>query len=624
MLQPQPHLRDYIQVALRRRWIILTFFTVLVVTVLIGSLKQTPIYQATAVLMIERRSPRVISVQEVAPMGTSDYYAYKDYYETQYKLIRSKTLLKRVADKLGLKSDIPHKEDDTVNRLAKVVKVEPVKNSQLVHIVAESPRPDMAAKIANTVAIEYIGQNLERNINASGDAAKWLAEKIGEQRNKLKVAESALQAYREKHDINVLPQITGGAAVEDVKAEYARLQAQLANYSHRYTDEHPRMIELRAQIGSLKNKVQGLQDASMGDNAMEYRVLEEDVQTIKRMYEALLTRYKEIDLSGELTVNNISIIDRAGVPTKPIRPNVKLNLILAVMVGLVGGAGLGFFVDYLDTTIKSPQDITNILGVNFLGAIPEMEEKDELRRDQVVRLDSRSVVSEAYRAIRTEILHLLSQAGDLKAILVTSSEPQAGKTMTLVNLGIALAQKGSQVVVVDTDLRKPQLHRIFSLDRHSGVSEYLSGETGLESITKDTGIENLKVVTSGNSSGNPAEILSSRKAEALIKGLKDRFDFVLFDSPPVMNVADGIILADKVDALVQVVRSGKTLVQIVLRTKERLINTKAKYLGAVLNALKVYHGDYYYRYYHYAYGDDKGRRAPKDSPAQEELIVQGT
>lgn len=210
MIQNQPHLQDYLQVILRRRGIIGTFFTVLIVTVLIGSLKQTPIYQATATLMIERRSPQVISVQEVTPMGPSDYYAYKDYYETQYKLIKSQTLLERVADSLGLKVDNPHKGADPVKKLLKIVEVNPVKNSQLVKIDAEDPDPKMAARLANTVAEEYITQNLERNINAANDAAQWLSKRIEEQRQKLRDSELALQKYREEHNISILPQITGG------------------------------------------------------------------------------------------------------------------------------------------------------------------------------------------------------------------------------------------------------------------------------------------------------------------------------------------------------------------------------------------------------------------------------
>lgn len=608
MYQNQPHLQDYIQVIMRRRWVIITFFTVLVATVLIGSLKQTPIYRATSTLMIERRSPRVISVKEVTSMGPGDYYAYKDYYETQYKLITSRVLMKKVAASLGFKAGNPHKGSNPTKRLLGSIKVKPVRNSQLVQISAEDPDAEMAVKIANTVANSFIEQNLERNVNATTDAAQWLAKRIEEQRQKLRDAEISLQKYRGEHDISVLPQIEGEDIAGDIKLEYARLQAKLANYSQRYTDMHPKMVELNAKIDSFKTKIQGLEGIKMGDKTVGYRALEREVRTNKRMYEILLTRLKEIDLSGTLNVNNISVVDRAEVPEKPVKPNLKLNMILAIIVGLVMGTGLGFFVDYLDTTIKSPQDAREILGSHFLGSIPEILGKDEIKKDKIVHLQPKSPVSEAYKDIRTEILYLIPKDGSSKAILITSAEPQAGKTITTVNLGIALSQKGSKVLLVDGDLRKPQIHRAFELDRRNGLSEYLKGNVILNSVIKNTKIENLKVVTSGKVPSDPAEIISSKRMEEFIREAKQKFDFVLFDSPPIASVTDAVILASMVGAIIQVVRSGRLLVPTALRTKEKLVNTKTKILGVVLNDLKTYHDDYYYYKYYRYYGEEGKRK----------------
>jgi capsular exopolysaccharide synthesis family protein len=547
-------------------------------------------------------------------MGPGDYHAYKDYYETQYKLIKSRTLLSKVADSLGLKAGNPHKGADPVKKLLKIVKVKPVKNSQLVEISAEDPVPEMAAKIVNTLADEYIRQNLERNINTANEAALWLSRRTEEQRQKLRDSELALQRYREEHNISILPQITGEDAIEDIKAEYARLQALLANYSQRYTDEHPEVIELKAQINSLRNKIQGLEDVDMGKETMEYRVLEREVQSNKRMYEILLTRLKEIDLSSSLNVNNISIIDRAEIPKKPAKPRVMLNIVLALIAGMVGGISLGFFVDYLDTTIKSPEDVKEILESRFLGAIPDIEQEDEIKRDKIMQIESKSPIAEAYRSLRTTVLNCIPHGQEIKAILITSAEPQAGKTMTATNLAIALAQKGSRVLLVDSDLRRPQLHKIFGLDRHQGLSEYLSQGLNIDSIIKDTEIVNLKVITSGKVPSNPAEIISSQKLDELIRELRTKFDFILFDSPPIISVTDAIILADKVDASIQVVRSGRALVPIVLRAKEQLAQTKARIIGVILNDLKIHHSNYYYyRYYRY-YGEDSGRRnISKDS-----------
>ena len=622
MIEKQANIQDYIQVIIRRRGVILTFFTVLFFTVLIGTLKQKPVYEAKATIQIEKSSPRVTSIQEVAPMGAmDDYRGYKDYYETQYKLLKSQTLMRRVADALGLNTDIPRKgkRADPVKRLLRSVKIMPIKSSQLVEVIAEDIDPKMAARIANTVTDEYIRHNLERNINTATEAADWLSKKIGEQRQKLSDTELALQKYREANNINVLPQakLEGELAIEEVKSEYAKLQALLASYAERYTEEHPKMVELKSQINSLRNKIQGLEDVDEGNKTIEYRALEREAQTNKRMYEILLSRLKEVDVTSTLNVNNISVADRAEVPQKPSKPSLALNMVLAVMVGLVMGIGLGFFIDYLDMTVKSPQDIREVMESRFLGGVPGIDESVEIEKDIIMHLKPTSPVAESYRHIRTEILSLLTKDANLKSIVITSAEPQAGKTMTSANIAIALAQNGHKVLFIDADLRKPQLHKIFNLEKHSGLSEYLTDGINMTSIIKDTEIENLKVITSGKIPRNPAEIIGCARMKEFIGDLRERFDLVIFDSPPVISVTDPIILGDMVDCLIQVVRSGKAFVPVVLRARERLENIKARNLGVILNDLNIYHGDYYYyRYYRYYYGEDANRRTQKDSPKE--------
>jgi capsular exopolysaccharide synthesis family protein len=623
MIEKQANIQDYTQVIIRRRGVILTFFTVLVFTVLIGTLKQKPIYEAKATIQIEKSSPRVTSIQEVAPMGAmDDYRGYKDYYETQYKLLQSQTLMRRVADALGLNKDIPRKgkRADPVKWLLKSVKIMPIKNSQLVEIIAEDIDPKMAAMIANTVTDEYIRHNLERNINTATGAADWLSKKIGEQRQKLSGAELALQKYREANNINVLPQaeLEGELAIEEVKSEYAKLQALLASYAERYTGEHPKMVELKSQINSLRNKIQGLEDVDENNKTMEYRALEREAQTNKRMYEILLSRLKEVDVTSTLNVNNISVVDRAEAPEKPSKPSLVLNMVLAVMVGLVMGIGLGFFIDYLDMTIKSPQDIREIMESRFLGGVPEIEEDVEIEKDRIMHLKPTSPVAESYRHIRTEILALLTKDANLKSIVITSAEPQAGKTMTSANIAIALAQNGHKVLFIDADLRKPQLHKIFNLEKQDGLGDYLTENTDpssvlMSQIIHDSGIENLKVITSGKKVNNPAELIGSRKMADFIAEAKNMFDFVIFDSSPVISVTDAVILSDMSDAAIQVVRSGRILAPAAIKVKEKLVNTKAKFLGVVLNDLKAEHSDYgYYHYYKYShyYGEDGQRRNP--------------
>jgi capsular exopolysaccharide synthesis family protein len=619
MIEKEANIQDYIQVIIRRRGVILTFFTVLVCTVLIGTLKQKPVYESKATIQIEKSSPRVTSIQEVAPMGVADdYRAYKDYYETQYKLLQSPTLMKRVADTLGLNNDIPSgksKRADPVKRLLRSVRIMPIKSSQLVDIIAEDTNSKMAARIANAVAQEFIKYNLDRNISTAAAAAEWLTKEIDQQRQKLTNAELALQKYREANNINVLPQVKigGEQAAEQVKSEYARLQAQLAGYAERYTEEHPKMVELRSQISSLRNKIQGMEDVDAGNKTMEYRTLEREADTNRRMHEILLSRLKEIDVTSTININNISVVDMAEAPEKPAKPNLMLNIVLAVMVGTVMGIGLGFFIDYLDMTIKSPQDIRQIMEARFLGGVAWIQEDTEIERDKIMHLKPASPIAESYRQIRTEILSFLPKDASSKAIVITSAEPQAGKTITSSNIAIALSQNGHKVLFIDADMRKPQLHKVFNLDRQDGLGEYLMGTMGLSQVLKDVGIENLKVVTSGKSINTPAELISSKNMDDFIAEAKSMFDFIIFDSAPVISVTDSVILSDKADAAIQVVRSGRIPAQAAIKVQEKLSSTRAKFLGVVLNDMKAEHSDYgyyhYYKYYRY-YGEEGQRRNP--------------
>ncbi len=418
-------------------------------------------------------------------------------------------------------------------------------------------------------------------------------------------SEIKLQEYREKHNIKILPHLTGESAIEEIKVEYARLQSQLANYEKRYTKKHPKMIELTAQLKSLRNKIQGLGDTGTGRKTMDYRLLERVVQSNKQMYETLLNRLKEIDLTSNLNVNNVMIIDRAEIPEKPVRPRVLLNVIMAVVAGLFGGILLGFFIEYMDTTIKSPEDVVEVLESHFLEAIPDIEHKEEVDRYKIMHVLPNSHISESYRSLRTSILNAIPRGKNVKTLLVTSSEPEAGKTITTANLSIALAQEGSKVLLIDCDLRKPKQHKIYNLDRYQGLSEYLTKKIDADRIIQDTGIKNLSIITSGKTSTNAGEIIGSKELDELLNMLRYNFDYIIIDTPPISSVTDSIVLANKVDAAILVIRAGKTHASVVKRAKEQLSQSKAMILGVVLNGLKTQHSNYYYYGYGKYYMDEK-------------------
>lgn len=622
VLQSTPHLEDYFNILCRRRWIIITFLTVLVTTVLIGSIKQTPIYQATATILVEMYSPKVILFKEVSPMGAENLYEFKNYYETQYILLKSRSLMENVLRSLELPFN-SNTDQDPVENLLKIVKINPVKNSKIIKVHAEHPDPVMAAKISNAVVNEFIKFNLGRNLHASTEAATWLAKKIEVQKKKLRNSEQVLQKYRNEHNIKILPLTTGEYATEEIRAEYAKYQTLLDMYSKRYTAKHPKMKELKEQIKSLKNKIYGLGDVGIEDKTMGYRALEREVRANKQMTELLLSRMKEIDLYSTLNFNNITLVDPAVLPRNPIRPNIKLNITLAVFIGLVLGIALAFFIEYLDRTIKSSRDVKYILKSHFIGGVPNIREKNPIYQYKIAHLDPRSHVAEAYRLIRTEILHLVPQQWrQLTAILITSGVPISGKTITATNLAISFAQKGNRVLLVDGDMRVPQLHNIFNVEQPCGLSEYLTGEATVNQIIKNIDIQNISIVTSGKIHNYPAEIISRPKIETLIKCLKGRFDYVIFDSPPILGLTDGIMYAEMVDAIIHVVRSGKTSISIALRAKDQLSFFQNKVLGIILNDISLLQEDYYYyrRYGYYNKIENKKLIPPTNIEKKEILI----
>jgi len=631
----------YFELVWRRLWLILAVFVLVVVGALLVSLKMTPIYEAATTLRIEQRSPKIMtSINEVTPMGMGDYASYRDYYETQYKLIMSKSLIVRVlqlpvlknygtqfheqpAWKKALKELLGINrrnsltpQDRAAAKLMKALRVKPVINSQLVKIYAQDPDPETAVLLANSMAEEYVKQNLERSVNAADAASRWLTNAVEEQRAKLQKAQKALETYERDHNMNLLTQTSGASSVEEIKSELTKRQAEYDSLSERYTDEHPKMIELKSQINSLRNKIEGLKEVDTGNKSMEYRVLEEEVQANRRMHEALLARYKEIDLSGSLNMNNITVVDRAELPNKPVKPNVRKNMILAILAGLFLGYGLAYIVDFLDRTVRSTEDVKKLLKAHFLGAIHSITGlTDEIGRDRITYMEFFSPASESYRAIRTDILNILGGDGmsGSRAILVTSAEPRAGKTMTITNLAIVFAQQGYRVLLVDCDLRKPQIHRIFQKDQSKGIGDYLMEQATFQEILRDTDIENLKIVTSGTGIQNPAEMIGTLRMEQFIRDAKEKFHYIFVDSPPVMSVTDSVVLADKVDAAVQVVRSGKSSIHAALRVKELLGRAKAKILGVILNDLNAHRGGYgyyyNYKYYHYYGSNNKSRRS---------------
>jgi capsular exopolysaccharide synthesis family protein len=382
----------------------------------------------------------------------------------------------------------------------------------------------------------------------------------------------------------------------------------------------------------------------LAEKLVQYHILQHDAESNKQLYDGLLQKLKEAGITAGLRSSNIRVVDPALTPTTPARPQKARNILLSFLVGLVGGVGLALFREYLDNTVKSPDDIEALTGLPSLAVVPSLPglNANQSRFSRLARetapqsasgprvellsyIQPKSQISEAFRALRTSLL--LSQADHPpQVILVTSALPREGKTTAAVNLAVTLAQLGDRTLLMDSDLRKPGIRRALNLTvgKEVGLSSYLAGVSTLDEVMiPHPTINNLVALTTGPVPPSPADLLSSHRMREAIVELRHRFKFIVIDSPPVMAATDPVILSALTDGVLLVVRSCETPKEAFTRTRDLLAAVKCRLLGVVLNAVDSSAPDYYYSYryypyaYGYGYGEDAGK-GPRFSSGSEE------
>lgn len=592
---------DYLKIVDKHKWVIVTFFVILVTSVAFFSFWAQPIYRATTVILIERQQPKVLSVEEVYGMGLAD----KEYYETQYKILRSRTLIKVLFEEMNLYLDTEFAEaKDPISAFILSLTIEPVRNSRLVNLHFDGRDPQKITTIVNTLADLYIRQDSEIRTKASREAVSWLMDQIALVKKKLEESENALVTYMEQERITKSPDFEKKQRetdlIETLKREQLRLEVEVSEISRRYGPRHPQMVKVLSELESVKSKL-ALETENMIDlnrKSAKYTILKREVDSNREIYDTLVKRAKETGVSEQLEASNIRVVDPAEVPESPVRPNKRNNIILAAMVGLILGISIAFFMEYIDNTIKEPEDVNAYVGLPFLGYVPSArkEAKVESEVDLIVHQKPRSVVSEAYRSIRTSVLFAFADK-PAKTVLMTSSNPQEGKTSATINMAITMANMGDNVLIVDADMRCSRLHKSFGLPKENGLSDYLVGNIDLDGAIKPTKIKNLSLLPAGSTPPNPAELLNSNKMKVLLEEAKKKFDRIIIDITPIITVTDAAIVANIVDGVIMLIRCGKVPIEVVLRAKQKLQDAKANILGVLLNNIDYGKESYYYYYY---------------------------
>jgi len=362
----------------------------------------------------------------------------------------------------------------------------------------------------------------------------------------------------------------------------------------------------------------------MSGKMIQYNILKREAEANKALYDSLETKLKEAQIASGLKSSNIRIVDPAMVPSTPSRPSKTRNIALAILVGMVGGIGLALLREYLDNTVKTPDDVEALTRLPSLAVVPAFfgegvtsskrsglfrtvqTNGHEKRIELVAQYLPKSQMSESFRALRTALL-LSRPDHPPQVILVTSALPREGKTTAAANLAVTLAQLGDKTVLVDADLRKPGIVRLLNLGtgKYAGLSSYLAGVSTLDLVTLPHPlIPNLAAIPTGPLAPNPADLLSSYKLAEAIAELRTKYKFVVIDSPPIMAATDAVILSVQAYGVLLVVRSGETPKEAFTRTCDLLRSVKAHLLGVALNAVDSSAPDYYYsyRYYPYSYG----------------------
>jgi polysaccharide biosynthesis transport protein len=457
--------------------------------------------------------------------------------------------------------------------------------------------------------------------------------KVESDRQEAEAKYRQIQAVIERPELlATVPDIMNNQVIQGLRTEELALRRKLAEDAEKYGPRHPLMIKAKAQLeavrasilaearkmlnaakteydilksreASLRKDIDGQKREvlNLSGKSIDYDVLAGEADSNKQFYELLLKKLQEASLSSGINVSNAQIVDGASVPDSPVEPARGKDILLAMLIGALGGVLAAFFMEYLDDTIKTPEDIQEILALPFLGYVPATDSEEG---PIYMFSGPRAAIAESYRSIRTSIMLSTAEDNPLQVLLVTSSTPNEGKTTTAANLAVAMAQMGERVLLIDTDMRRHNLHKVFTLDNLIGISDAIIDQANApEAVRTHTQVPNLSVVTGGTLAPNPSELLGSNSMRELLASLRLRYDRIILDSPPLMAFSDSLLLSRLADGVVFVVHSGVTGRGMIKKATRDLTDVNGRILGIVLNKVGAgtdrssYYNPYYASYY---------------------------
>jgi len=708
-------IRRYWRIFYKHRWIVLGIIAACVsIALIVGMLTQVQ-YTATVRIQVAREAAKVVDIEQVDEEqsgGTS-----LEFYQTQYALLKSRSLSEAVVRDLNLANTPLYLADYDRSKVDEIAKkpvkermalattmvnrdttITPIRGSSIIDIEFQAADPGLAATVANAIAQNFIESNLARRYEAAAYARVFLQNRLRQVRARLEESERKAVQYAQQQGLikiragtaenpteqslvandlaelstqltaaraaraqaeaqyrsgasgSVAAQSLTSTTVNELRGQRAELLGQLSKAESDFGPEYPPVVALRSQIAeldrqigreqsrvsssvsqdlagrfhqalaaerSLQARVEGLKTQLLGEQSrsIQFNILQRDVDTNRALYDALLQRFKEVGVAGGVGTNNVSIVDRAIPPNWASSPNIPLNLALGLLLGLVLSAIAALALEQLAESVISPAEFQSKLRIPLLGSTPSTKaptvqkllpsrskaaSKTEIATDL---RDTQSELSEAYFSILTAV-QFSTANGAPQTMAVTSSQPREGKSTTALALARGLAAVGARVLLIDGDMRNPSLHRAFGIERDRGLSEVLTGHAKLQDVIRDTETPALNIVSAGRVPPNPAELLAGEGLGRTIKAGSEIFDHVIFDSPPLLGLADAPLIARAVQGTIFVIEAGRTRSTQARHALDRLQAVHAHILGAVLSKLDSRNAGYGYGYgYNYAYGN---------------------